>query len=312
MQGLWALPQTLFFCPNISLRICYLDESGVPELAGGTSHFVLLGLSIQGETWKAKDAEITRVKRRFGIGNTEIHSAWIARRYSEQERITDFDKLSSAQRIAAVQKIRDAHLLKIAATKGVNAAKPVRRDYAKSAPYVHLNIVERRELLRQIADVIASWPDCRVFADCIDKRAFKGLPPKTPPLEEAFTQVVSRLHRFLENQSPKEHGLLVQDHNETNAARLTEMMRNFHSSGTRWTEKIPLLVETPLFVDSQLTSMVQAADLCAYGVRRFCENGERELFSRILPRFARAGGRLVGVRHYTGSTSCKCLVCRRH
>jgi hypothetical protein len=56
------------------VRICYLDESGTPELQGGTSHFVLVGLSIQGETWKAKDAEVTAIKRRFGLEREEIHT----------------------------------------------------------------------------------------------------------------------------------------------------------------------------------------------------------------------------------------------
>jgi hypothetical protein len=294
------------------VRICYLDESGVPELAGGTSHFVLLGLSIQGETWKPKDAEITRVKRRFGITDAEIHTAWVARRYAEQEQIKNFDKLSSPQRIAEVQSRRDAYLIKIGATKGLAATKTIRKDFAKSAPYIHLTRDERIELLRQISDAVSGWSDCRVFAECIDKRVFKGKAPRTPPLEEAFTQVVSRFHRFLSDQVPEDHGLLVQDHNETNALRLTQLMRSFHASGTKWTDQIRLIVETPLFVDSQLTSIVQVADVCAYATRRFCENGETDLFDRILPVFHGIGGRLVGVRHYTAGSGCKCVICERH
>lgn len=66
------------------------------------------------------------------------------------------------------------------------------------------------------------------------------------------------------------------------------MMRHFHERGTRWTTQIPLLVETPLFVDSKLTSMVQMADVCAYATRRFCEKVETDLFDRIFWRFQRA------------------------
>ncbi len=75
------------------MRICYLDESGTPELSGDSSHFVLLGLSIQGETWKHKDDDITVIKRRFGLEGAEIHSGWLSRRYLEQERIPNFDML---------------------------------------------------------------------------------------------------------------------------------------------------------------------------------------------------------------------------
>jgi len=59
------------------MRICYLDESGVLELTGGTSHFVLLGLSIPDETWRAKDAEISLIKQRFGLERAEsIQAGW--------------------------------------------------------------------------------------------------------------------------------------------------------------------------------------------------------------------------------------------
>lgn len=289
------------------MRICYLDESGTPELTGGTSHFVLLGLSIQGETWKAKDNQITLVKQRFGLERAEIHSGWISRRYVEQEKIRNFDALGIAQRREAVQKARDEFLVRKAALKGPASVQKDRKNFAKTAPYIHLTLAERREVLRQVAETVSEWDDCRIFAECTDKRSFGGRPPRTPPFEEAFTQVVTRLHRFLQGQ--REHGLLVQDHNQTVARRLTELMRIFNQEGTRWTEPIDLLVETPLFVDSQLTSMVQVADVCAYAMRRYCENGETGLFDLIFPRVHRVGNRLVGMRHYTGARHCACRIC---
>lgn len=294
------------------MRICYLDESGTPELVGGTSHFVLLGLSIQGETWKSKDNEITLIKRRFGLERAEIHSGWLTRRYLEQERIPNFEFLGEADRRAAVQKARDAMLVKKAALHGPASVQEDRKNFRKTAPYVHLTLAERRELLRQIVDTVRGWDDCRLSAECTDKLSFKGVAPRTPPYEEAFTQVVDRFHRFLENQPPTQYGFLVQDYNDTMARRLTELMRVFHERGTRWTDQIRLLVETPLFVDSQLTSMVQVADVCAYAVRRFCEKGETELFDPIFPKFHRVGTRLVGVRHYTGPQRCTYRICSMH
>lgn len=108
----------------------------------------------------------------------------------------------------------------------------------------------------------------------------------------------------------------MQDKNETVALRLTELMRLFHRQGTRWGD-LPLLVETPMFVDSSLTSMVQVADVCAYATRRFCDKGETDLFKRIYPRVHRAGGRLVGMRHYTNrdevyGRKCGCNICVDH
>ena len=294
------------------MRICYLDESGTPELTGGTSHFILLGLSIAGESWKSKDNEIMVIKRRFGLAGAEIHSGWLSRRYPEQERIPDFETLGLAQRRAAVQEARDEFLIRKAALKGPASVQEDRKNFRKTTPYIHLPLAERRELLRQIAQTVCAWNDCYLFAECTDKRSFGGRPPRTPPFEEGFTQVVTRFHRFLENQRPTEHGLLVQDHNQGMARRLTDLMRVFHERGTRWTEEVRLLVETPLFVDSQLTSMVQVADVCAYAVRRYCEKGETDLFDLIFPKFSRAGTRVVGVRHYTGSRTCGCQICSLH
>ncbi|MEK7764745.1 MAG: DUF3800 domain-containing protein, partial [bacterium] len=56
------------------IRLCYLDESGTPEIPGTTSHFVLLGLSIPGASWKAKESQVASVKTRFNLTDTEIHT----------------------------------------------------------------------------------------------------------------------------------------------------------------------------------------------------------------------------------------------
>jgi hypothetical protein len=90
----------------------------------------------------------------------------------------------------------------------------------------------------------------------------------------------------------------------------TELMRHFHQQGTLWGQ-INGIIETPLFVDSRLTRMVQIADLCAYALRRFVENGEMNLFKRIFARADRVGSRTVGVRHFTG-LGCGCPICGAH
>ena len=87
-------------------------------------------------------------------------------------------------------------------------------------------------------------------------------------------------------------------------------MRNFHKQGTLWTS-IDHIIETPMFVDSGLTSMVQVADLCAYALRRYVENQETDLFYRIFQRADRVGSFTVGVRHFTVQ-ECKCQICDTH
>jgi hypothetical protein len=94
------------------------------------------------------------------------------------------------------------------------------------------------------------------------------------------------------------------------AKKLTEMILKFHRQGSRWTS-IHQIVETPFFVSSQLTSMVQMADLCGDAIRRNYENNETDFFDRIYPRFDRTPQGVVGIRHFSART-CKCRVCTDH
>ena len=84
-------------------------------------------------------------------------------------------------------------------------------------------------------------------------------------------------------------------------------MMLFHEQGTLWT-RIKNIIETPLFVDSRLTSMVQAADLCSYALRRYLENNEDYLFKNLFKIADRKGNRVVGVRHFS-TEECKCEIC---
>ena len=292
------------------MQICYLDESGSDvRKSGTTSHFVLVGLAIPASSWRAHDAEVAQVLHNYDL-NGEIHAAWMARRYSEQERIQDFSQLDPVARRAAVVRERKIDLGK-AALGSPNAVRLLSRNYKKSNAYIALTHVERISILRTLADLIGTWNDVVLFADAQDKNAHSPTSPDARIMEFAFEQVVSRFHHFLDRMSIAP-GILVQDRNDTAATRLTSLARRYHERGTPWAT-YTRIVETPLFVDSCLTSMVQLADLCAYTVRRFFENGETDFFDRIYGRFDKdASGRLVGLRHYTGKTMCTCKVCRDH
>lgn len=163
--------------------------------------------------------------------------------------------------------------------------------------------------------MVSNWGFCRLFAECIDKVHFDPARANKSVDEQALEQIVSRFEHFLNiteavNSTSKNYGLLIHDNNETVAHNHTKLMKYFHSEGTFWT-RIERIIETPLFVDSELTSMVQIADLCSYSLRRFLENGETELFELIFSRADRKDGKVVGVRHFTDS-SCQCKICASH
>ena len=87
-------------------------------------------------------------------------------------------------------------------------------------------------------------------------------------------------------------------------------MKKYHRAGTLWTQ-IDNIIETPLFVDSELTSMVQIADLCAYALRRYLEKSEDGLFNSVFRLADRKDGIAVGVRHFT-KQPCSCRICAAH
>ncbi|MBM3403481.1 MAG: DUF3800 domain-containing protein, partial [Bacteroidetes bacterium] len=139
--------------------------------------------------------------------------------------------------------------------------------------------------------------------------------------EQAFEQIVSRFEKYLQilditaiKQNPTNkivnYGLIIHDNNPTIGKKHTFLMKEFHRKGTLWTD-IKNIIETPLFVNSQFTSMVQIADLCSYSIRRYVERGEIELFNEVFKRADRKDNVAVGVRHYTEPT-CNCIICESH
>jgi hypothetical protein len=166
-----------------------------------------------------------------------------------------------------------------------------------------------------VADCISKWDFATLFAESIDKLHFDALKQGRSVGEQAFEQVVSRFQQFLVRQSKDGapmYGLIVHDNNHTVAEKHTEMMRHFQNKGTLWA-KIDRIIETPLFVDSRLTRMVQIADLCSYAIRRFSENNETEIAAKVLLRadFLPTKRTAVGIRHF-GHVDCLCAICEIH
>ncbi|MBI2585257.1 MAG: DUF3800 domain-containing protein [Rhodospirillales bacterium] len=296
------------------MYLCYIDESGTSDVPGNTSHFVLAGVSVPIWRWRAADQEISHILGRYGLRNEELHTAWLLRPYLEQRRIADFQQLSYVARRSAVERERNAHLLRLQQTNQRKTYRQIKKNCAHTHPYIHLTHQERKSLVGDVADCISNWGFARLFAECIDKIHFDSNRAGRTVDEQAFEQIVSRFEQYLANTDEtggqRNYGLLVHDNNETIARKHTEFMRQFHRQGTLWT-RIERIIETPLFVDSSLTRMVQVADLCGYALRRYVENGEADLFRRIFARADRSRNVVVGVRHFT-NLSCTCEICRAH
>ena len=192
--------------------------------------------------------------------------------------------------------------------------RQTKKNYDKTKDYIHLTHRERRNLINELAQCVGTWGYARLFAECIDKTHFDPTRAHYSIEEQAFDQIVSRFEQYLVNVSTpgqKLYGLLIHDNNPTIARKHTELMKSFHRQGTLWTTRIENIIETPLFVDSELTSMVQIADVCSYSLRRYLENNETTLFEHVFRRADRKGDLVVGVRHFADD-SCTCEICSAH
>jgi len=220
-------------------------------------------------------------KKYYNLQDVEIHTAWMLRKYIEQGITPDFKMMNYEERIKFVESERKKRLLYISATNTSNKLKSIKKEYRKTKKYIHLTIEERNEFISEIARAISNWYDSFTFAYCIDKSAFGMEPPKYPPYEEAFMMITTSFQRFLEEKN--EQGLIIQDNNENMKRRLHSLSKFFHKKGTLFT-KLNNIVETPLFVDSEITTMIQIADIVSYGIRRYLDNNENNIFSYIYRR----------------------------
>lgn len=289
---------------------CYIDESGTPELPGTSTHFVLVGLAIPIDKWAEADARISAELKRFGLSEAEIHTAWLLRRYPEQEKIPNFERIAPAERRSAVERARAAELLRLQAGRP-KAYRQTKKNYRNTEDYIHLTLDERRDIASRLARVIRDLEFGYLFAELIDKLHFDSAKTGRSVSEQAFEQLVIRFDTFLKKDCVKGcQGVLIHDNNETVAKKHTELMRHFHTHGTLW-GVIGSIAETPLFVDSKLTRMVQLADLCSYVLRRYVEKGDAFLFDSVFRRSHKFQGKVVGVRHFT-DFKCECEICKNH
>jgi hypothetical protein len=120
-------------------------------------------------------------------------------------------------RRSAVLQVRNKELLRLQ-KQNSSSYKQVKKTFAQTAAYIHLTLTERRALVSELGDLIASWDNARLFAERIDKTHFDPTMTTRSIGEQASEQGVSRFEQLLVNRSRignTSYGLLAHDNNET-------------------------------------------------------------------------------------------------
>ncbi|MDE0341825.1 MAG: DUF3800 domain-containing protein [Deltaproteobacteria bacterium] len=206
------------------------------------------------------------------MADAELHTAWMLRKYLEQSKVPNFEQLGPADRRREVNRRRNSELTRLGASANNVRRRRARKLHRNTDPNIHLTSDDHRQVLLDVAETVSNWGFAHLFAECVDKAQFAPVRSSKSIDEQAFELVVSQFEWFLQNVRPgssgpqRSHGLHVHDNNETVARKHIRMIRSFHAAGTVWTS-VDCIIRTPMFVDSELTRMIQIADLCAYAQR---------------------------------------------
>jgi Protein of unknown function (DUF3800) len=171
--------------------------------------------------------------------------------------------------------------------------------------------VPRIDAYREALNILGSSRLAHLFGAVIHKAACSP----DDPMEYAFEQVCNRFDRFLGRlyrQDNTQRGMILLD-DSTYETSLQGLARNFRTIGIghRWGQ-LYNVAEVPFFASSKATRMLQYADMVAYAVRRYHENGESAYFDLISHRFDAEGGVIHGLTHSVPvGFNCNCACCRQ-
>ena len=219
--------------------------------------------------------------------------------------IPSFEELSPKVRYDAVQQWRssrqDHEWLSDSRLK-----QREKKDFRKTEPFIHLTRAEREKLGLEALRIIGEHrKGVTLFGQAIDKRI---LPAGLDAAALAFSRLIGSFETFLQHHRQNPWGLVVVDHDQTQKDRYTAMLQSLQQTA-HFKGGVDRIIEAPFFLDSSSNSGVQVADLCAFALRRYLENGEEERFAPIFPKFHRAeGGGLCGLQHLT-APGCACKIC---
>jgi hypothetical protein len=178
----------------------------------------------------------------------------------------------------------------------------------RNAPWRGMSREEAQGVIKAVLGILRnSYDSARAFACAIHKPSF----PNSDLMEVAFEDLCSRFDRYLNRlrgDGDRQRGLLILDES-AHETTLQRMARDFRTLGTQW-GVIRNLADTPLFVDSRASRVVQLADHVAYAVFRRYNAKDAQYFDIIAQKFDADGGVIHGLVHkQLEDSNCMCIAC---
>lgn len=179
----------------------------------------------------------------------------------------------------------------------------------RAEPWRSMSRDERRGVIRSVLEIVrASYDTTRVFACAVHKASY----PDRDPMQIAFEDLCSRFDMYLarlQAGGDRQRGLILLDTSSYETS-LQALARDFRSLGTRWGRVIRSLADTPVFVNSRASRIVQLADHVAYAVFRRYQSCDTAYFDIIASKIDEENGRLHRLSHLQpGNLNCMCPAC---
>jgi hypothetical protein len=178
----------------------------------------------------------------------------------------------------------------------------------RTSPWNRLSKEQRKQTIRNVLRILpAAYDSCCAFSCAIDKESYPGV----DPIALAFEDLCSRFDMYLDRMAMhgnRQRGLIILDkgaHEKT----LQRLARQFRQLGTQWGVQRHI-ADTPMFIDSRASRIVQLADHVAYATFRRYESGDSSYFDIIAARFFEADGVVHGLAHkQIRDQQCMCPAC---
>lgn len=222
----------------------FIDESGHDERE--SPYAVLAGVAVQDERlWQFIDAIVKAEHQHFGLRYGQLKEEFKGRKFLKRKVF----------RHANQEPEIDPDERRVLAHDCLLAGPTATRKQISALAQAKIAFVN------EVID-LATYFGCSAFASIV----LSGAPrPSNDVLRKDYSYLFERFYYFLEDKGLGQQGVVVFDELEkTQSKLLIGQMEKYFIDTSRGRERSRQIVPQPFFVHSDLTTMVQVADLIAY------------------------------------------------
>jgi len=234
-------------------HLLFVDESGQDR--GESPYEVLGGIAIKDSSiWPLildlQEAEVTYFGARVSRDEAELKAKKLLKKKT----------FRLAQQLPPFEALERARLTREALVEG-RTAKVEAREAKHSRKQITALVQAKIAFCEKVFELCALH-HARVFASIIPNTAPR---PSTTGLRKDYSFLFERFFYFLNDKPDQEHGIVVFDELERSQSHiLINQMAEYFKKTKKGRQRSSRIVPEPMFVHSDLTTLVQVADLLVY------------------------------------------------